>query len=300
MRPHDDQGGRGQTSTGSFNWRRNAQKAASALRGILLGVDADGDLGTEELLFLDVWLRSQKHLRGGDIVDLLDLIGEVLRDGEISAQELVEARELIDTILEFGLDEADDSEARINQFLGFLLGITADDDVSQQEFERLRAWLAENPDLAEIWPVREITERTRQILEDGVVEPGELEELCDLAKSLCGQSYMDTDVVDGAVSEVFADQIDAFDFRGKRVCFIGRFVAGATAAVEAEATRVGAQVTYNVGSGLQVLVIGTEANRDWRFTSFGRKIETALMLKQNGTDLVILSERQWRSLIADL
>ena len=57
-----------------------ARAAASALRGILLGVKADDELSASELLFLDAWIRAQRHLRGGDIVDLLDLVTELFAE----------------------------------------------------------------------------------------------------------------------------------------------------------------------------------------------------------------------------
>ena len=71
----------GQPINISFNYSRNSEKAAFGLKGILQGVVADKVLNEQELLFLDVWLRSEKYLKkDGDTIDLLDFIGQIIED----------------------------------------------------------------------------------------------------------------------------------------------------------------------------------------------------------------------------
>ena len=57
-----------------YNFKRNQEKAAYALKGILSGLIADQKLTEMELTFLDFWLSSQDNLsRDGDAFDLQDM-----------------------------------------------------------------------------------------------------------------------------------------------------------------------------------------------------------------------------------
>ena len=42
------------------------------------------------------------------------------------------------------------------------------------------------------------------------------------------------------------------------------------------------------------LLIGLFASRDWANTSFGRKIEKAVALRESGIPIAIISEEHWR------
>ena len=46
---------------------------------------------------------------------------------------------------------------------------------------------------------------------------------------------------------------------------------------------LGAQTNSSINKSVNYLVIGTLASRDWLYTSHGRKIEKALLLKRGGS-----------------
>ena len=287
----------GQPVTTGYNFRRNREKAAFALRGLLQGVVADERLDSQELLFLDTWLRSQQQLEDGDVVDLLDLISDVLEDGVVTAEELAELYEWINDIIEYGEASSAELEASVNELLGLISGIVADGKVTEAEFHSLNEWLKDNDHVINHWPANEIAERIRHILADDVVDDDELADLLTTLKQMCGHDFEESGTADGGVAEVFSAEIEAFDHEGRTICFTGKFVCGTRATIENTATDRGAKIAKNVTKKIDVLVIGTLASRDWRFTSHGRKIEKALQLQRDGSPLVILSERQWRRFI---
>ncbi len=287
----------GQPVNTAFCFRRNKEKAAYALRGLLQGVVADQKLEPRELLFLDTWLRTQQALDDGDVVDLLDLIGDVLADGTVTGDELAEIYALIEDIIEFSEQTTRDEAAAINELLGLVTGIVADGVVDLSEFAQLDQWIGNNPDVSNHWPANVIAQRLRHIAEDGVVEPEELEELKTTLQQMCGYSFEETGAADGGVAEVFEDGIQIFEHDGKTICFTGKFVCGTRKNVENTASKRGAQVVRNVSGRTDALVVGTLASRDWRFTSHGRKIEKALQLRNDGREIIILSERTWRGFI---
>ena len=54
---------------------------------------------------------------------------------------------------------------------------------------------------------------------------------------------------------------------------------------------LGAETNSSVNKSVDYLVIGTLASRDWLYTSHGRKIEKALLIKREGCDIKVITER---------
>ncbi len=54
---------------------------------------------------------------------------------------------------------------------------------------------------------------------------------------------------------------------------------------------MGAETSPNISKDGDYLVIGTLASRDWLYTSHGRKIEKALLLKRKGVNITVITER---------
>ena len=284
----------GQPAQQGFNRARNAEKAAAGLLGILHGITVDNALNAQELLFLDVWLRSQEHLQDdGDLIDLLDAIGDILSDGLVSTPELDDLRALAGDVLRYRKAPSSDIEATINTLLGFLSGIVADGVLSDSEIDSLSTWLNENQSVAEVWPGNVIAERLHTILEDGIVDEEERADLLETLKQIAGARFEETGLAHGMATEFLEDPIETICHDGACFCFTGKFVTGGRKTVELTAVRRGARTKPNVSKEVNFLVIGTIASRDWRFSSHGRKIEEALRLKAAGVPISILTERTW-------
>ena len=284
----------GQPINTNFNAGRNKEKALYGLKGILLGVTANEKLSEQELLFLDVWLRSQEFLRDdGDVVDLLDLITDILKDGHISNDELEELNCLIDDVIAYKPLYPAQDENQINELIGLVSGIAADNLIENSEINSLSEWLVINSNIADSWPARVLINRLNSILEDGVVTQDEREDLLETIKQITGIRFDESGFVNGMATEFFEDEVSLIDHEGACFCFTGAFVTGTRKAVEANAKDKGAITTKDVTKSTNYLVIGTLASRDWRFSSHGRKIEKALRLKENGMKICIVTERTW-------
>jgi len=287
----------GQPQNRSFNYSRNKAKFAYTLRGILQGVVADKKLNEDELIFLDMWLQSSNAEKTGDTVDLLDLIADAIEDEIISDEELQDIHALINDIIEYGTESSTEVENTINELIGILKGISADGKITKEEFNHLENWIKENEHISEEWIVGQIIDKIKEIKEDGVVSKEELDNLLPVIKSLSGQSFTETGLADGGVSEVFSTDIECFTHDGKTICFTGAFVNGNRTSIENVAKEYGATTVGNVTKKVDALIIGTFSSQDWRFSSYGRKIEKALKQQKKGHHIVILSERQWIKLI---
>ena len=161
----------GQAVIRGFNYKRNLDKSAYALRGILSGVMADGELSDMELLFLDSWIRSQDHLNTNqDARHLLSMISDVIESGSISSSDLEFVKEWITQSISRFHDGRDSIADSINSLHGLLLGIIADGKTTDKEFNSLDKWLSHHGDLAHEWPVSVLIDRVNAIKEDGVVD----------------------------------------------------------------------------------------------------------------------------------
>jgi NAD-dependent DNA ligase len=287
----------GQPKVRAFNHHRNMKKYAYTLRGILEGVVADKKLNEEELLFLDMWLQSSNTVKTGDTVDLLDLITGAVEDEIISEKELQEIYDLINDIIHYGTEASSEIEDTINELIGILRGISADKQITEDEFYHLDKWINNNKHISEEWIVEKIVEQITKIKNDGKVTKEELDHLLPIIESLSGQSFLETGLADGGVSEVFSTNIECFVHKGKTICFTGEFLEGTRKSIENVAKNLGAKTVNSVTKNVDALIIGTFSSRDWRFTSYGRKIEKALKQQKAGHHIKILSERQWMKAI---
>ncbi len=284
----------GQPRNPAFNFSRNKEKAVYGLKGLLSGIIADKKLNELELLFLDIWLKEQTALKNdGDVIDLLDLIGEILEDGTITLEELDELYSLSDDILEYKEIEHVESESKINEFVGLLAGITADNSLNNLEIAKLLSWLESNQDIKTQWPVNVIAEQLHLAFEDNIVTPDEREHLLEVMKQITGIRFEESGVAYGMATEFFEDDINELNHENSVFCFTGTFVTGTRSVVQNTAKSKGAIIKKDVTKNVDYLVIGTLASRDWRFTSHGRKIEKALTLKNSGRPIIIINERTW-------
>jgi len=284
----------GQPVIRRFNASRNRDKATYVLRGILEGVVADEKLNEAEIMFLDIWMRSQQPLEdNGDVIDLLEYIGDILEDGYVSKQELSEIHSFIDDVLDYGVQSSETDEDNINELIGLLLGISADGKLTDGEFAALDQWLSSNAHLADTYPANELIKRIKEIKADGVVDEEEKEDLLEAIKKLTGYRFTETGDAEGAVAEVFSKTIENFTHSEQKICFTGKFVSGTRKVCEKSAKDKGAIIAKSVTKDLDILILGTIASRDWRFTSHGRKIEKAVKYNNDGTNIIIISERTW-------
>lgn len=287
----------GQPVNQRFNLRKNKEKAAYSLRGLLLGLVADRQLNRGELLYLDMWLQHYSDMEDGDVIDLVEQIKLILADGKIEPDELDELMSIIDDIIEYGHEGSNEVEASINELLGFLHGISADEEITENELAELSNWLNSNEQILDTWPANMLADRIDKIYEDGIVTKNELSDLLETVKSLSGHVFEETGMVENAAADILCGDPSGFSHQGKKICFTGKFIYGSRSVIENRAEEMGAHITKNVTKKLDALIIGTLASRDWRFSSHGRKIEKAIDMNQAGSEILILNEERWIGLL---
>ena len=278
--------------TEAFSFSKEKQRALYGLRGILSGVVADQKLNEKEFLFLDVWLQSQQFLAGdGEVLQILTKVGEILEDGQINPEELQEMRDLLNTFLARTEEDHPGNSDQINELMGFLTGIASDGVLNDSEVSALDSWLNSHNSVRLIWPASVIIDRLNIILDDGVISEEERNDLLQTLRRITSSAVNPTGISYEASTEVWEDEVDSVEIEGKVFCLTGDFVSGDRSAVETMLRLKGAQLSPNVNKQVKYLVIGTLASRDWLYTSHGRKIEKALLLKRANVAISVITER---------
>lgn len=275
----------------AFSFSKEKEKAVYGLKGILSGMVADKLLNEKELLFLDAWLKSQQYLvEDPDVVKILKLVGDILEDGQISPQELQDMQRSIEDILS-NRESSQPGVGQIEELVGFLTGVASDGVLNDQEVEALSSWLDVNESVKDTWPASVIVNRLNNVLEDGIITEEECQDLLQTVNQITGNSSEGDDIGYESSTEVWEDKVDTLEIAGKTFCLTGEFVSGDRDTVDTMLRLRGAETSPNVNKNVDYLVIGTLASRDWLYTSHGRKIEKALLLKREGAGVTIITER---------
>ena len=110
-------------------------------------------------------------------------------------------------------------------------------------------------------------------------------------QQITGTEATPEDVSYEASTEVWEDTVDDVQINGSVFCLSGEFVSGDRNTVDTNLRLRGAETSPNVNKDVNFLVVGTLASRDWLYTSHGRKIEKALLLKRKDVPISIITER---------
>ena len=184
--------------------------------------------------------------------------------------------------------------------IGICGGITSDGAVHDREVQFLSTWLAENPEVSKTWPGCEIARRVRAIMADGVITAEERADLLETLQQLSGNYFDGTGAAAPEAPALPFDDDPCIIFRHRAFCFTGRFLFGTRAACERAILQLGGTAVDTVSKRLDYLVIGTMIEPQWINTTFGRKIEKAVACRDDGGEIVIVSERQWTAALADI
>jgi len=180
----------------------------------------------------------------------------------------------------------------IDELIGICRGVIADGVVDEREAIFLGQWIENHRDIADRWPVNILYARLTEMLKDGILAGEEQVELLGTLREITGDSTMfvepnrsTTLPLDKPAPEV--------DFTDKTFCLTGRFVFGSNLDCEETIVELGGSVVPSPGKETHYLVIGELCSPDWVHTTFGRSIERAIELKEQGFPIRIISEEHW-------
>jgi NAD-dependent DNA ligase len=183
------------------------------------------------------------------------------------------------------------ADRQIDELIGLARGLVADGRIEQSEVEYLQKWLAANMAVTEQPVIRTLYRRINEILEDGLVDLDEKNELLDTLSRFT-TSDIELGEVLKATSLPLCDPAPTLSFAGWRYCFTGTFNFGKRKDCEDAVIARGASAG-GLSQKTNVLVIGIYATESWKHSSFGNKILEASDWRDAGIPISIVSEEHW-------
>lgn len=281
-----------------YNYTRNRDKLFANLINMIEGLTCDGRIDEKELIYLDTWLLESDAIKDNYCVQAIrERIEYILSDGIIDESEL---KEFKSDLLEIQSNMHDipgidlySAESDKHLLEGLCKGMIANHQLVDEEIHYLNWWLSNNGMLKSNFPGKELYKLVQNILADGIVTHEESDALKQAMISFTGCD-LSTGIVDGLSTRLPVEDIDSLNLQNAVVCLTGKFIYGNRDKCKAEIEAAGGVVIDNITQKLNYLIIGTLVSKDWRFQSYGRKIEQAVEYRDNGIGLKIISEEQWR------
>jgi NAD-dependent DNA ligase len=188
----------------------------------------------------------------------------------------------------FGGKRLDDR--KVDQLIGLCEGVLADGAVNLSEAQFIQQWLMNNVGIADRWPANVIYGRLCEYLEDGLLDEQEEAVLLDLLMDVCG---MPADRSKSSARLPLCEPAPDIEFSDNHFVMTGKFVSGTRSECEDMVRGAGGIPGRNVSGKTRYVVIGTLVSDSWAHESYGRKIEAAVALRDEGSGVSIVSEEHW-------
>ena len=272
------------------------EKVAADLReldGLLKGIALDGRIQPVEALALRQWCSSDgRDAARPPFSELIAKVEAAIADGVLDEEERADLLWMCEKATSpnayYDLAAAD-----MQRLSGLLAGVGADRRVTERELAGIREWLDSVQYLKGSWPYDEIDAVLTRVLADGRIDDDEHRFLVAFARSfLEGTNRSSTGTNLGPdFLRYGACAVDpTITFRGKRFCVTGTGPPAARSRLARAVAQLGGVPVLQVERNLDYLVVAAERDVAWAFSSFGRKVEEAIALRQEGRALTIVHE----------
>lgn len=290
-----------------FTTPAELHKAVNTLRGIVAGLTTDKKIKPEEIDELANWCVSHKRLiTRHPFSELIPLVEKVYEDGVVSEDE---ASDIIWMCNNFVSDSNyyDIITSSIQFLSGLIHGIMADGEISDKEIQSLQQWIKSNDYLTGTYPFDEIESLLMTILMDGNVTDEERDMLKAFFSNFIDLkiSYNLNELELTAMREKYSIQgicavCQEIVFEDSVFCFTGESERAKRKDIAELIESFGGKYNNSITKKTKYLVVGNKGNPCWAFSNYGRKIEEAVKLRQNGQKLIIVNEVDFWDIVEDL
>ena len=176
---------------------------------------------------------------------------------------------------QFSTHRTEQSKA-LQQLHALLLGVIADDKLTEDEVMALNKWVQDNKKLEGQFPYDRVAIVINESLADGILEQNELDEMLALFKEFTNPTT--------------ENMIDDFELENKAICLTGNFELGEKNTVEHLITDKGGIIKKSVSSKTDYVIVGALGSPDWTCSNYGSKIKKAKELQEKGNNIKIITE----------
>lgn len=285
-----------------FTSRSRFEKSVNSLIGIVEGIAIDGSINSTEIGFLENWLNEHLELKDKHpFNELVPVIESAIQDGELSEDERADILWLCErlTSTEFTNRTTADMQ-RLHAMLG---GIVADGVITEDELRGLSSWMENHDHLKKCWPYEEVENMIFRVMADKKIDEKEHDELKGFFsefialydnKTIVTPLILDVQNIGGLCAICPEIEFDGFKF-----CFTGASARFKKSELSYMVTKLGGEVSENMTTKTNFLVIGAEGNPSWSYACYGRKVERAVELRKSGVKLLIVHENDFHDAVAD-
>lgn len=184
-------------------------------------------------------------------------------------------------------------DRQINELIGLSRGLVADNAINQAEVEYLQKWLVANIGVTGNPMIAKLYCRVNEMLSDHVVDDREASELLETLKNISGGNFELGELLKSSTLPL-DEPPPKVSFEGKSFCFTGTFAFGCRKDCEEAIVQRGG-VAGSLTKKTNYLVIGVYATESWAHSSYGRKIEKAVVMRDEGLPICLIGEEHWVS-----
>lgn len=298
----------------AFAKKNYVRRTIERLLGILEGITIDYEINDEEIIALRKWLDTHApliHLKPFNELSLL--LWKILEDGVIEEHEREELLEWCsETINNHGFLE--DFTQIVRRLHGIISGALSDNIITVDELKGLNDWMMDYEHLNDFWSFNDLRKLIKKVLKDGIIDDEEQVLLKDFFKDFIEQSIENPIIHDEEyMSELYVispspifkplssicDNDPTIIFKKRKFCFTGPAVTGKRTDLHAIVENLGGIPQKNVVKDLDYLVIGGQSSPAWIYSTYGRKIESAIQIREKYGKICIIREYDFSKAIND-
>lgn len=271
--------------------KARTDKAINTLKGIVMGIIADGEITQEELDELKLWVESnQNDFLRNPFVELLQIVKDVTIRTSLEVDALEDIYWLCqkyegDNYYYSGLT------TDLQELQGYCHGLLSDGVINELELKSLNLWIENHEHLNGFFPYDELRSILISITKDGLFTKEEkkmLESFFTTFIQLQNDGVLDLDYKQSIAT--FCTSQPNIEFEGKVFCFTGVFNNYTREQLKKEIELRGGNTVSNVTGKTDYLIVGDSGNKAWAFACYGRKVEQAIAIRKSGGKISIINE----------
>lgn len=282
-------------------------KTIHVLDGLIHGIAIDNKINDKELSELEHWIESHaEYSHRPPFSDFINVLNEVISQKQISSEN---KKDILWLCKNFKSENYffDMVTSDIQRLHGLVHGILSDNIITDEETLKLNEWIEENSHLEGFYPYDEIRSILFSVLQNNVITEDErkimLYHFSDFIDT-SGKTEIDVKKIKDLKSSINLVGIFAFDpkitIRDKHFCVTGKCKYYTRDALHKEIRINGGIVSDDINSKTDYLVVGSEGNKCWAFSCYGRKIEEAMYKRREGGKILIIKEADLQDKIESL
>ena len=187
------------------------------------------------------------------------------------------------------------NDRKIDELIGICKGVIFDGVIVTEEAFNMLDWLDRNSDIKECYPADILYSNLSEMLKDNTLDSDEEKHLLSILVDITGEPATNPFVESMSSTLPLCSPEPKIVFKSNKFCATGKFVFGTRKKVEEKIISLGGLIKSNLTQDVNYLVIGSVASSDWIHSDFGRKIEKAVKLREDGVPIHIISEKHFLS-----